>query len=593
MPIPSNFPKNGGIPSRIPQSLPTNHKDEEIDFLKELEQDDDTTLPDISEDDVTFENSNDEMINEENNDVYVDDDSLTFTPISTENDNDEEEKLSDSNSYSSPPYEAQPKKIVRKKPEIDKQEYKESSLRKGSTSVSVKELSENIENSEKDSMSSIKKKSNANVTSKRGKLFNKRSRNYSPAGADDRTWKKEPRPTRATKDYDGKEQFVDNKSKKLLPFGGSKKPSVKDSDIDPRADRRRKANIVQWSVIGLLGVGAIGGWYQVIAPPDTMGEEEIAEIAQTAIGATDFPMQTGEAFAKEFMQAYLTTSNSTADSVLGYFYSGELGGNVEATNRVVSRGYTQSILYGPTVHSSTPLTDYSANYVVGALVESSVAEDPSQVVVTEDGAPSTEGEVTPESIEGNTAVPTGPRWMFFSVNVFYNANADRFYVTPDSPGVVPQVEVGRSRDVPTASLPGTGQADDVLGKDIQSVVYGFMEGYAKSSSSEYGALEQYVAGDDSTILNGLNNEYIFASGSVENSVDYSAFPVEGNSNEIKALVNVSWATPIGDPTSNVRTTYESQYVMTLTKDGSKWLVSKFQPYLYVADDQSDVQEMDK
>lgn len=589
MPIPNNFPQGGGIPSRKPESN-SRKENEELDFLNELSQDDEFVLPKI-DDELISEYSDDEIVNEnQTNNFDTFDDSLTFTAINEDEDDnvefDSSESLSTPNVTPSLDLVVTPKSSRRiiKKDENEnnlnsrKNIYSDDSNSSNGSS-SVKRNSElNDVDDYSDSEVAEDDDKNIEKIDKKSRLGRKSLK--SSSDSDDRS-KKKPRPTRAKKNSSGEDEFIDSKNKKIIPFGGSKKSSIKDSDVDPRADRRKKANIVQGSVISLLALGALAGWYNALVPDDTMGEEEISQIAQTAIGATDFPMQSGEAFAKDFMQAYLSTSDDTAAAVLSYFYSGDFDGTVDATNRTVSRGYAQNVLYGPTVYESTPLTDYSANYVIGALVESSVVEDPAQVVVD----PNAPDAVPVESAGGE------PRWMFFSINIFYNANANRFYVTPDSPAVIPSSEVGRSNDVPIASMPGTGQPDDVLSDEIRSVVYGFLDGYSKSSSSDYTALEQYVAGDDVTIFNGLNNEYVFASGTVENSVDYSAFPVEGNPNEIKALIDVSWSTPIGDPSSDIRTTYESQYVMTLTKDGTKWLVSKFQPYLYVAGDPVDVQEM--
>jgi hypothetical protein len=56
--------------------------------------------------------------------------------------------------------------------------------------------------------------------------------------------------------------------------------------------------------------------------------------------------------------------------------------------------------------------------------------------------------------------------------------------------------------------------------------------------------------------------------------------------EVKVGVTVTWRTATGDPASQSKIDYRSQYVMTLEKQGNgQYLVSKFAPQLFVMDEE--------
>ena len=151
------------------------------------------------------------------------------------------------------------------------------------------------------------------------------------------------------------------------------------------------------SIMQSIFVGAIllvvgFGGYKTFFPADSVTPAEIQEIVKDTTGLTNFPLESGRGFATDFMKAYLTVnSDSVSQQVLGYYYSGTMG-NGDNENRTAAKGFQQTILYGPTVYESKALTDYSARYTIGALVQPALAA-------------------------GDTPAGTQARWQFFNVKI--------------------------------------------------------------------------------------------------------------------------------------------------------------------------------
>lgn len=368
---------------------------------------------------------------------------------------------------------------------------------------------------------------------------------------------------KASKESEPMDEFIDEKNKKLKPFGRRK---VKVKEFDNRKNLRTRATIVQWTVITLIAILIGLGVKNAVFPPNSLSENDVSAIAAETVGMTDFPLEEGKGFAQDFIKAYLTTSDDVSSTVLNYYYSGSMsnGGDVTASNRTISSGYKQSILYGPTVYKQEALTDYSASYTVGALVRAN-AED-------SDG----------------TKVQGDPRWMFFNVNVFYNSKQDNFTITPDSPTIIPATEVGQLSEVPSAAQLGNGDTDQDLTPALSSVVYGFLKGYAETTPTDHSGLDQYIVSNpDPTLLKGLAGQYQF-NGDVSNAAQYEAFLTDDPAT-VKVAVTVNWLNTLGSQDSNLQATYTSSYVMTLVKQSNgKYLVSKFAPQYYVMDDNASV-----
>jgi hypothetical protein len=384
------------------------------------------------------------------------------------------------------------------------------------------------------------------------------------SGSDDRI-----KPQAGRLDKKGQNTHIDEEQKKLKPFGGKK--SLKVADLDRRKNLRSKARAFQFGVIGLLGAVILVGGYNALVPKPTLTANDVRETVQQTVKQTDFPIEGGRGFAVDFMQSYLTLgTDANASAVLNYYYNGRMvTGNASYPNRANNQGYGQDLVYGPTVYGATYLTDNSANYTIGALIQPRDTSAPEldvngEPVVTTapDGSTTADGAVTAE-------------WQFFSVNVYYDPETLAYAITPESPTLVPKPQNISSAKVPEGAALGTGE--ELEDQDsVKATVLGFMEGYRTSTPEDHIRLDQYlVAKPAPELLNGLGETYEFGNEGVDGAVTYTAYMTA--TNEIKTLVNVVWQY---DLTDEVNTTYKSQYVMTLEPSSTGFVVTKFAPYLY-------------
>lgn len=386
-----------------------------------------------------------------------------------------------------------------------------------------------------------------------------------------RDQKKSPKDTKGNrKDSSGQDVFIDDKNLTIEPFGSTHgKRRTKEHDYDSRANTRRKAVLVRYGVLGLGAILVFFGVKNAVFPPPEMTPEEVQIIAMQTAGETGFPTDRGEAFAQDFMTAYLTTNTKTSDSVLSYFYNGQIGSKGRLpTNRNLSNSFSQEIVVGPNVYESVPITANSARYTIGAIVKSADSNLDEETAAL--------------------AVDPVPKWAFYNVNVYYDDEKDTFQITPESPTVIPEPEVGSLEDIPDTAPLGDGVADDELAQRVSSVVYGYLEGYSRSSLLDHSVLDQYVSDpEEESLVNGLDGRYEFSSSSPKDSIDFEAFndPVTGT---VKVLATVDWMERTGDSTEGIETatsTTTSTYVITLVPSGNEetmqYLVSRFQPYYFV------------
>jgi hypothetical protein len=377
----------------------------------------------------------------------------------------------------------------------------------------------------------------------------------------------EPRPAQAAsrKDAKGRKKeekaqdvFIDEENLKLEPFGGKRKVRV--NDLDGRKNLRKRSQIVQYIVIALVllmvGFAAKSAFF----PKPSLTADEVAAIVAETAGVSDFPVEAGKAFATDFMKAYLTVNgDALSKEALGYYYNGSLSA-ADSPNRSTTPGFKQTVVYGPAVYESKGLTPYSARYTVGALVKPEAARSE---------APA----------DDSTA-----KWAYFNVNVYYDDVSKNFSITPDSPSLIPAVEVGDPSKIPSAKELGTGVLDKTIADSLKSVVQGFIKGYAVSSPTDHSNLDQYIAADaDASLQKGLAKAFVLA-GTEEDAITYQAFSTE-DPNVIKVAVAVNWRDQLGSGTEVNKLEYKSNYVMTLQKQANeKYLVSKFAPQYYVKSD---------
>src|SRR5699024_9980176 len=98
---------------------------------------------------------------------------------------------------------------------------------------------------------------------------------------------------------------IDEKKKKLLPFGSSRK-TLRVGDFDPRKDLRKKKMLVSTIALVILGAILSVSVYKAVFPEKSLTENEVAEIALSVTDYTNFPVDEGEGFATDFIKSYLS-----------------------------------------------------------------------------------------------------------------------------------------------------------------------------------------------------------------------------------------------------------------------------------------------
>lgn len=370
-------------------------------------------------------------------------------------------------------------------------------------------------------------------------------------------------------DETGQNSFLNAQKTQVEPFGGdNSKRKIKETQFDDRKNLRQKAVVVQAAILVLV-TGLVGlGVKNAIFPPDSLSVDEVSAIAMNTVGLTNFPLEGGKGYVKDFMNAFLTvdTSNPESGKILSYFFNGNKEIDANDVTRFASARYGQSLISGPTIYEATALSDYSANYTVGAIVK-----------------PYTVG-------ENDKRTYFDAKIEYFSVNVYYDKKTQQYSIPRDSPTIIPEIAFQSPNDLPKPATFGTGESDDATAQKIKPLVTEFMKAYAVSSPSDFSAIEQYIKSSDEVQLEtGLNGKYEFANGDPDTAIEYIAFAQdpEKPSKEHKVQVKVKWEQVIGEGEAKESITYDSQYVMTIQKQSNdKFLVTKFAPFYFMRDDKA-------
>lgn len=355
--------------------------------------------------------------------------------------------------------------------------------------------------------------------------------------------------------------------------------------LDKRKDRQRGSRMFAWATVSLLVAGLVGGGaYLWMNKPLT--ESDVQGQIDASIHETGFPMERGEAFARRFAEAYVTADGSeTSEKALSYFYTGALGKSASVTGASLSRpkGGSYRLVGDVNVFEVLPRTADVSVYKVQMLV----------VDQQTDGG-------------GAATVNPSPHWLALEVSVYYDKAKDMLMIPSNSPSLIPAPAVGASADAPAYTDPGTGQA--YAGSEesaLKGAVFGFLDAYGKASPGNHTLLDQYVSPNaDVSIFNGFNGEFEVAGGA-ESSVNVRLIQGE-DASHVRALVSVKWSqVPQGGSsgaasgssaksgssssgTGGVSSgssasggsgyAFESQYVVALVKDGSRWAVERFEPF---------------
>lgn len=367
---------------------------------------------------------------------------------------------------------------------------------------------------------------------------------------------------------DPRPNFVDEKNMELEPYGRKKGDKAYISDVDRRANLRKKATYVQFGVIGLLMLTVGFGFKNAVFPPPTLDENEVAEIVATQTGDTGFPSERGQGFATDFMSAWAQRDDSPIrQAALTYFYGGEETTDAET---ILELGeFRQDIVYGPTIYEVTPVSQRSENYVIGVGV--SVSD-------TMTGVPLEIGEGEPNI-----------QWRFFSVAVSWDEETDAMSIAPGSPSLVPPYEIGARSEVPPATMPGSGVEDSALTEASRTTVEGFMSGYATASEENTSPIDQYITEDVEPdpiyLTQGMDGEFEL-DGEASEAIEHTVYRIDPDDESyVAALVNVRWRdTSAGEEDTGV--VYQSTYNMRLMQEAEgRWTITGFWPLYYVPDEE--------
>ena len=349
-------------------------------------------------------------------------------------------------------------------------------------------------------------------------------------------------------------EFIDKKNNKLKPFGGPKS-KLKVSDLDPRRNLRRQTKTVWFVTIALVLAGTVAGWYQVIVPQPTLSEQDVQSIVAVSSGEIGYPTERAGGFAQDFVTTFLDVNN-TADSekALAQFYSGTES-TQDLDTRVTNSDYKQSVVFGPTIYESQALTPYSGRFTVGAMVR-------------------------PGVVKGEAADTTA-RWVYFNVNVYYDAETDSFTIPNGSPTMIPAPSTGQRSNLPQEDELGD-QVDTELKQLAAPTIVGFVKAYAISTPENYISLDQYlVSNPDPSLLTGMGDKFELV-GADTGDIDYTIYDPGTEGATLKVETNLTWRLQSGEGESNARIDYNSKYIITLERQSNgKYLVSKMAPKYFV------------
>ena len=380
-------------------------------------------------------------------------------------------------------------------------------------------------------------------------------------GHDDNAFISNPNESNDFKDYND-DKFIDKQDMKIVPIGGKK---AKAKDFDKRKNTLTPLKIFRilliLVIIGIFGFGIKNTFF----PENNYSKDEISKIAQTAVGATGFPTQKGQAFAEEFLKYYLTTDSSDKSSqdVLVRFYSGNLNDD--------NKGFNNTIFNNSTAQNKQKIVGEPYTFEISPSGEDTTLYKISAFVTDEKGT-------TNSGLEGGNS----GHWVSFAINVYYDKENDTISITPESPILIPTYEVKNKNKIPEAEVIGTGEQDEDMKSKLFPTIAGFLKAYAKASNSSHNDILQYIANkNDSSLINGFNDN-VQLDGDDESAInDIKIYKTEEN-NVWKADVTVKWK-----DNKNTSTSYSARYIITINNSDDGYYVTKFAPYVYITKQQSE------
>lgn len=359
---------------------------------------------------------------------------------------------------------------------------------------------------------------------------------------------------------------IDHKKKKIIPTGGER-AKVNDKNLDDRKNTLVFLKVIRFILLlvifGLFGLGIKNTFF----PAQIYTNEDIENIVKTSMGETGFPKDRGRAYAQEYLNAYLNSTQSKLSRDVLSKLENNIENNNNSSNNILSgksitnaSTFLQKPFYYPTLFSEKVYTLNSAVYKFSVFMTNS------------------NGELTDR--DGNL----NGSWVSFQVSVAYDEKTDSLSVV-EAPTLIPNY----NKNSPSSSFyykkPGTGeQSEGKITEALKSTVYGFLEAYSKSSFKEHSALDQYIPHDKPIkLINGFNNTVKLET----NSVNYITYDTK-KENEWKLDITLSWL-DLQSSNNSEGVKYESHYLMTVQKtEDNVYLVTDFVPYPNIRDEsQSD------
>lgn len=352
--------------------------------------------------------------------------------------------------------------------------------------------------------------------------------------------------------------FIDKKNKKIKPYGRKKK-KIKAKDFDDRKNRVTTQKIarlfVGFIILGLFFLGIKNTYF----PEQNYTKEEIRDLALTAIGSTEFPLERGAAFAEEFLTYYLNynPTSSTNNQILSKFYDGKVDISVTNSNfpnKKTNSENFQKVLTKPILFNKTTPLDYLGIYEFNVLMSD------------------TDGK---SNVDKNQ---TKAHWMAFSVSVYYDKEKDALAILKDSPTLIPDYKIENNSIIPREMPLGNGEEDSESLEKMIPTIDGFISAFAKVSPKSHNEIDQYIPSNPSIdLISGFDNTVDLEKNTTD-SIKKIAFKTDIE-NQWKIDTIVNWKSNQVTGNSSV---FTSRYVMTIEKTVDDiYLVTKFKPYIYI------------
>lgn len=330
-------------------------------------------------------------------------------------------------------------------------------------------------------------------------------------------------------------KYVDKENKKIIPLGS--KGKIKSKDFDDRKNTMSLPRILSTVVFVLfVALFFVFGWV-ALNPRNNHTMDEIDSRIASVTQEIGFPIERGRAFAESFLYEYLTIDGRERNQILQTF------GGVNLFGRNTPNGVTQRVIGSPITIQTSVVAPYSANFQIEAFVASTHEDED-------------------ESLDGE--------WVRFSVNVFSDSENDRLAIA-GLPAKLPVVASMPSIEVPSHRGLGSGMIADSFTDNINPLVEGFLNEFAKATYDSHQAVLPFVVTDPHwSLISGWGGRYTVSSFSI-GDIYYGLSP-----NTYDVQLNVTWQ---DTREGNSALTFTSSYNLGISRvSDSTYLIDLFWGY---------------